>query len=134
MAESGGLTAPEAFALISLPRLDIRKALKLGFLGLLDRDPAQAAALAVAAGGAILLVEELRPHYNQLARAFQDRDPGSSPVFCDPSTSAGGADSAVFDFGCIDFGSVDLGSFDSFGSGFAAASDGGGGDGGGSGC
>ena len=37
----------------------------------LDRDPAQAAALAVAVGGAILLVEELRPHYQQLALALQ---------------------------------------------------------------
>jgi hypothetical protein len=266
MAESGGLTAPEAFALIALPRLDIRKALKLGFLGLLaqgvlrsdeetrrglirnkrvvhlrvapnlpanlppiaaslvavvraaeprdgqmseivkqarqaygqglikflldyvgpalaarglaelrrvrllgflptsrferttagdvekvrienamheakaipqylDRDPAQAAALAVAAGGAILLVEELRPHYNQLARAFQERDSGSSTTFFDPGTSGGGSDSAGFDFGSIDFGSIDFGSidfgsFDSFDSGFDAASDGGGGDGG----
>jgi hypothetical protein len=96
----------------------------------LDRDPAQAAALAVAAGGAILLVEELRPHYNQLARAFQDRD-GSSAMFFDPGTSDGGSDSAGFDFGSIDFGS-----FDSFDSGFDAASDGGGGggDGGSSGC
>jgi hypothetical protein len=259
MAESGGLTASEAFALISLPRLDIRKAVKLGFMGLLaqgvlrsdeetrrglirnkrvvhlrvapnppsdlpplaaslvaivraaeprdgqmseivkqarqaygqglikflldhvgpalaerglaelrrvrllgilptsrfertaagdlektrienalheakaipqylDRDPAQAAALAVAAGGAILLVEELRPHYQQLARAFQDRDSGSSMMFFDPN-AGGGADSGAFDFGSIDFGC-----FDSFDSGFDAASDGGGDPGGSSGC
>ncbi|HEX3883183.1 MAG TPA: hypothetical protein VHW66_11030 [Stellaceae bacterium] len=100
----------------------------------LDRDPAQAAALAVAAGGAILLVEELRPHYKQLAQAFQDRDTGSSGPFVDPGTSGGGGDSAGFDFGPIDFGSIDFGSFDSFGAGFDAASDGGGADGGSSGC
>ena len=266
MADSGGLTAPEAFALISLPRLDLRKAVKLGFLGLLaqgvlrsdeemrrgllrnkrivhlrvapnppsdlppiaaslvavvraaeprdgqmseivkqarqaygqglikflldhvgpalaarglaelrrarilgflrvnrfertaagevekirienamheakaipqylDRDPAQAAALAVAAGGAILLVEELRPHYQQLARAFQDRGSDSSTMFFDPNSGEAGTDSATFDFGCIDFSSIDFGSFDfdSFDAGFDAA-DGGGGDGGSSGC
>jgi hypothetical protein len=99
----------------------------------LDRDPAQAAALAAAAGGAILLVEELRPHYPQLAKAFEEPDTGMSPfpVFADYSP---GGDGGAFHFGCIDFGSVDLGCFDSFDSGFDGASDGGGGDGGSSGC
>lgn len=95
----------------------------------LGRDPAQAAALAAAAGGAILLVEELRPHYRELAKAFAEPDasPTPFPIFPDPGTGE------AFHFGCIDFGSVDLGCFDSFASGFDAASDGGGGDGGGAG-
>src|SRR5262249_20362157 len=37
----------------------------------LDRDPAQAAALAAAAGTAILLADELRPYYQKLAAAMQ---------------------------------------------------------------
>lgn len=96
----------------------------------LDRDPAQAAALAAAAGGAILLVEELRPHYAQLSKAFLQPDTGMSPFPIIPDSGDGGG----FHFGCIDFGSIDFGSFDSFDSGFAGASDGGGGDGGSSGC
>ncbi|HEY1797746.1 MAG TPA: hypothetical protein VGG57_16665 [Stellaceae bacterium] len=96
----------------------------------LDRDPAQAAALAAAAGGAILLVKELRPHYRQLAKAFEEPDTSPSP-----GVSDFGQDGA-FHFGAIDFASIDFGSFDSFDSGFDAASDGGGGDSGGgsSGC
>jgi hypothetical protein len=96
----------------------------------LDRDPAQAAALAAAAGGAILLVEELRQHYPQLARAFEEPDTGPTPFLTFTDSGDGGA----FHFGCIDFGSIDFGCFDSFDSGFDAASDGGGGDGGSSGC
>jgi hypothetical protein len=96
----------------------------------LDRDPAQAATLAAAAGGAILLVEELRTHYPQLAKAFEEPDASSSPFpvlvdYGQPGT---------FHFGCIDFATVDLGCFDSFDSGFDGASDGGGSDGGNSGC
>jgi hypothetical protein len=96
----------------------------------LDRDPAQAAALAAAAGAAILLVEELRPHYAQLAKAFEESDsnPMPFPIFPDSG------DSGAFHFGCIDFGSIDPTCFDSFDSGFDAASDGGGGDSGSSGC
>lgn len=266
MADNGGLSAPEAFALISLPRLDIRKALKLGFLGLLaqgvlrsdeetrrglirdkrvihlrvapelpadlpplaasivavvraaeprdgqmseivkqagkaygqglikflqdhvgpalaarglaelrrvrllgflptsrfertaagdaekirienalheakaipqylDRDPAQAAALAAAAGSTILLIEELRPHYQQISLAFRNRDDGvlSSGVSTDGdlSTGGGGPDLGTFDFGSFDLTNFDFGSFD-FGS-FDAGFDGGG-DGGSSGC
>jgi hypothetical protein len=95
----------------------------------LDRDPAQAAALAAAAGGAILLVEELRPHYAQLAKAFEEPDTGSSSF----SNFSDSGDGGAFHFGWIDFGSIDFGSFDSFDSGFDAGSDGGGGDGGGDG-
>jgi hypothetical protein len=96
----------------------------------LDRDPAQAAALAAAAGGAILLVEELRPHYAQLAKAFEEPGGDSSPF---PLVTDSGSDGG-FHFGCIDFGSIDFGCFDSFDAGFDGASDGGGGDGGSSGC
>lgn len=35
MEQPAGLSAPEAYVLLSLPRYDIRKALKLGFIGLL---------------------------------------------------------------------------------------------------
>jgi len=98
----------------------------------LDRDPAQAAALAAAAGGAILLVDELRPHYAQLAKAFQEPDMSPTPFPIMADTGNG----AAFHFGCIDFGTVDFGCFQSFDSGFDAASDGGGGgdSGGGSSC
>jgi hypothetical protein len=97
----------------------------------LDRDPTQAAALAAAAGGAILLVEELRPHYRELAKAFEEPDTSPTPF---PMILGDSGNGDAFHFGCIDFGSVDLGCFDSFDSGFDAASDGGGGDGGSSGC
>jgi len=91
----------------------------------LDRDPAQAAALAAAAGSAILMVEELRPHYQQLAEAFRLR---AGDGFDIPANFDGGLS--------FDFGTIDLGSFDSFGAGFDGAAGGsdGGGDGGGSGC
>lgn len=99
----------------------------------LDRDPARAAALAAAAGAAILLVEELRPHYRQLAQAFEEPDTSPSPFPALTDYDPGG-DAGAFHFGCIDFGTVDLGCFDSFDSGFDAAADGGGSDGGSSGC
>jgi hypothetical protein len=35
MEKNAGLSAPEAYILVSLPRYDVRKALKLGFMGLL---------------------------------------------------------------------------------------------------
>src|SRR5262249_55863530 len=93
----------------------------------LDRDPAQAAALAAAAGAAILLIEELRPHYQDLAAAMRLR--GSDFAGID-----GGGDfsSGAFDFGSIDFSSFDSGAFASFDAGFADAGgdSGGGGDGG----
>lgn len=92
----------------------------------LDCDAARAAALAAAAGSAILLVEELRPHYRRLAKAFEESDTDGSPVFAD---SGSGGDGGVFHFGCIDFGVIDFGCFDGFDSGFDAASDGGGGGG-----
>jgi hypothetical protein len=85
-----------------------------------DSDPMRAAALAAAAGGAILLVEALRPHYRQLAKAFEtpDQDIAPFPTFTDVGGGEGG-----FHFGCIDFGSIDSGCFDSFDVGFDAASD-----------
>jgi hypothetical protein len=101
----------------------------------LDRDPAQAAALVATAGAAILLVEELRPHYQALAAALRRRD--SNLYFSSDGFGDGGG--GGFDFGSIDFSSFDVGAFDSFDAGFSDAGgdsggDGGGGDGGSSGC
>jgi len=99
----------------------------------LDRDPAQAAALAAALGGAVLLVEELRPHYGALARALRDRDTGAS---IDGGWNSGDPGN-IWDLGSVDFSCFDSGAFDSFDAGFADAGgggDGGGGDGGSSGC
>jgi hypothetical protein len=95
----------------------------------LDRDPAQAVALAAALGGALLLLEELQPHYRAISQAMRDR--GSSG---DVAMSDGGGfgDVGSFDFTSLDFSSIDFGSFDA---GFSdAGGDGGGGDGVSSGC
>jgi hypothetical protein len=100
----------------------------------LDRDPAQVAALVVAAGSAILLVEELRPFSDQLSRAMRGQDGGSYMYIDSNSFSDGGGGFANFDFGGIDFSCFDGGAFDSFNAGFDAGGDGGGGDGGSSGC
>ena len=127
----------------------------------LDRDPKQAVALIAALGGAILLADELRPHYQAIAAAL--RPPGGGDgVFSDGGGVAGGGsepgaghdqtliDPAGAHFGGMDFGGVDFGAgafggldfsvfdsgaFDSFDAGFSdAGGDGGGGDGGSSGC
>jgi hypothetical protein len=100
----------------------------------LDRDPAQAAALIAALGGAIILVEALRPHYQAIAAAMR-------PYTGDTALSdfSGFGDNGGVDFsaiGGLDFGAFDSGAFDSFDSGFsdAGGDGGGGGDGGSSGC
>jgi hypothetical protein len=127
----------------------------------LDSDPAQAAALVAAAGAAILLVDELRPHYDALARVLRPPPDGGNDGagyttgFDGPNDTTrhdGGISDSVsfgdsanfdfanFDFGSIDFGSIDFGAFDAgaFDAGFSDAGgdggDGGGGDGGSSGC
>ena len=92
----------------------------------LDSDPAQAAALIAALGAAILLVEELRPHYAALAAAMRVHEGGEGFDL----------DIGEFDVGGIDFSAFDAGAFDSFDSGFsdAGGDSGDGGDGGSSGC
>ncbi len=97
----------------------------------LDRDPAQAAALAASLGGVILLIDELRPHYQAIAVALRERGSGDfAPV---DIGGFDGVDAGAFDFGALDFSAFDSGAFDSFDSGFSdAGGDGGGGDGGGS--
>ncbi|HTQ35260.1 MAG TPA: hypothetical protein VMI30_13920 [Stellaceae bacterium] len=92
----------------------------------LDSDPAQAAALIAALGAAILLVEELRPHYQALAAAMRTHGGGEGFDM----------DFGEFDFGGIDFSAFGTGTFDSFDSGFsdAGGDSGDGGDGGSSGC
>jgi hypothetical protein len=95
----------------------------------LDKDPAQIVALVAAAGNAILLVEELRPFYDQLSRKLSGSDGGGN-MFADTGGFAGGSSVTNFDFSHVDFSSFDAGGFASFDAGF---SDGGGGDGGGDG-
>jgi hypothetical protein len=99
----------------------------------LDSDPAKVAALVLAAGSAILLVDELRPFYDRLSRALSPRD-GAGGGFTDGGgLSDGGAGFTSFDFGHVDFSSFDSGAFTSFDAGFSdAGGDGGGGDSGGS--
>jgi hypothetical protein len=114
----------------------------------LDSDPAQVAALVAAVGGAIFLIDELQPHYQNIAKTMRaqseggdggggdggssggdnyfDSNAGSSHAgggFESGHFDSGGFDASSFNFDGIDFGSFDFGSFDS---GF----DGGGGDGG----
>ena len=103
----------------------------------LDRDPVQAAALAAALGGAILLIDELRPHYEALAAAVRRYAPGDDigsgdgggADFADVDRS-GGFDFANVDLDAVDFSGIDFGGFDS---GFSDAGGEGGGDGGGDG-
>jgi hypothetical protein len=103
----------------------------------LDHDPAQAAALVAALGGAILLVDELRPHYRALGLAMRNSGSGGDGgVFTSDSGGSGdggGINFADCDFGGVDFSCFDSGAFDSFDAGFSdAGGGGGGGDGGGS--
>jgi hypothetical protein len=117
----------------------------------LDRDPAQAAALAATLGTAILLADDLKPHYQRLAQAMRAQQQGDngttdiSTVFApDGHPPPGAAPADFFCPGDFDLATLDAldGGFDAFDAGFAdAGGDGGGGgggdgggDGGGSGC
>lgn len=110
----------------------------------LRTDPAQAAAIAAAAGSAILLVDGLRPHYQALSQAMRPPSTGDSSGYYDvgsTGSSDGGLDlgtldtAAGFDFAACDFSAFDSfdAGFDAFDAGFDAACDAGGGDGGGDG-
>lgn len=102
---------------------------------MLRTDPDKAVALAVTLGGTLLLVDDLKKHYKQLAQEMKSRgvDSGGSDGF--DGFDTGSADHhGSFDFGCLDLGGFDADAFgaldaglSSFDSGF---SDGGGGDGG----
>ncbi|WP_407525172.1 hypothetical protein [Methylobacterium oryzisoli] len=98
----------------------------------LDRDPAQAAALAVALGGAILLVPALRPHLDQIAGMLRmQRDAGG-----DGGSGGTGDEAACRDGDLAGFDAALSDAFDgldAFESGFDGAADGGRGDGGGDG-
>jgi hypothetical protein len=99
----------------------------------LDGDPAKVAALVLATGSAIILVEELRPFYSQLSRALNPSNGGGG--FADAGSLDNGSGFANFDFGAVDFSSFDSGAFASFDAGFSdAGGDGGGDSGGSSGC
>jgi hypothetical protein len=110
----------------------------------LQSDPAQAAAIAAAAGSAILLVDALRPHYQALSRAMRPPSAGDRSGYFDSGSNGcngdvdlgmpGGADNA-FDFGVCDFRAFDnfAAGLDAFDAGFDAAC-GDGADGGSSGC
>jgi hypothetical protein len=98
----------------------------------LDRDPAQAAALALALGSTLLLVDELKPQYSRLTAALRERAADSGGTGDDlwrTVTSPADFD-APFDFNPDAFDALD-GGMDAFDSGFDAADSGGdGGDGG----
>lgn len=111
----------------------------------LDRDPAQAAALAATLGTAILLADELKPHYRRLAQAMRAQESGDGDATIDISAvyAPGGdtiAGAVLPDFFCpgdFDFAAFYAldGGFDAFDAGFsdAGGDSGGGGDGGGDG-
>ena len=104
---------------------------------LLDSNPAEAAAIALAAGGLLLLLPELKSYYGRLATLRAAGDAGSSS---DGGGGEGGWNAtdafplSGFDFGSFDshaFSALDL-DFGSFDSSFdSSVGDGGGGDGGG---
>lgn len=106
----------------------------------LDRDPAQAAALAVSLGTAVLLVPELKGHYQRLAQAMraQSGDGGGDGGFfleIHGRTPDDFDAMSLADFDATVFAALD-GGFDAFDAGFDGADgggDGGGGDGGGNG-
>jgi hypothetical protein len=128
-----------------------------GIPELLRSNPAEVAALVLAVGGTILLVNELRPYYRQISEVM--RPPGTGADYSDssggdaslplwnssdpgsahPGDAMQGLDAASF--GSLDLGAFDAGAFDaldagmaSFDAGFdASVGDGGGGDGGGDG-
>jgi len=124
---------------------------------LLKSDPAEAAALALAVGGTLLLVEELRPHYRQLVEAMRAQtvssahfdDGGSWPAgdphwrsddqhhreTPQPGDNLGGFDLGGFDveaLGALDAAAFDA-SLDAPAGGDGGSGDGGSGDGGGDG-
>jgi hypothetical protein len=128
---------------------------------LLHSNPAEAAAIILAVGSAILLVSELRPHYRQISELMRGQTAsdsaaggGDSPVTLWDSTGSHGHDPTQpsdpiphleaaalgsFDHSSFDLSAFDAGAFDaldtgmaSFDSGFdASVGDGGGGDAGG---
>jgi hypothetical protein len=110
-------------------KTDIARARRLP--DLLKSDPAQAAELALALGGTLLLADDLGKHYRQLASAIRTHDGGGGSF-------EGSGLSASFDLGGFDLGSFDSGAFDAldasmsaFDAGFSdGGGDGGGGDGG----
>jgi len=102
--------------------------------GYLDRDPAQAVALVAALGAAVLLAEELRPHYQAIGDAMRQRQVGDGGGGGDGGGAGDGGGSASdggtfgpgdtphnghgqFDPGALDFsGGVDFGGGLDFGS------------------
>lgn len=104
---------------------------------LVDHDPASAAALIATLGSAVLLVDELKPHYGRISRTLgsgQDGDFGSAIDSDDSDFNAFDSIGDSFDFDFSAFDTLDS-TLDAFDSGFDSAdsgSDGGdGGDGGG---
>lgn len=99
---------------------------------LLKSDPAEAAALALALGGTLLLVDDLRRHSRQLADAMRSSAADGGPVGDFGGMSSSGDVSDGFDLGCFDAGSFDAfdACIDLFDSGFSDAGGDGGGDGG----
>ena len=105
----------------------------------LSRDLGRAAAVAAALGGALLLVDELRPFYGRISEALRGADPNA---FGDydfwsrdvPSLSSGSFDLASFDPAALDGLDTSLAALDtSFDASFDSGSSDGGGDSGGGG-
>ena len=110
----------------------------------LDRDPAQAAAVAFSLGTAVLLVPELKGHYQRLAQAMRARTSdgggdGDGSPFLGSSTCPRDQSGTVGDFDALNLADFDAAVFDAFDTGFDAfdtgfdSADGGGGGGGGGG-
>jgi hypothetical protein len=137
---------------------DIRRA--RGIPALLRSNPAEAVAIALAIGGTLLLVEELRPHYRRLSDAMRAQDAASGDAGGDGSSATWSSDdphphdkdlpadnlnlhdagTGGFDLGHLDLGAFDAEAFGALDAGMAtfdssfdasAGGDGGGGDGGG---
>lgn len=106
----------------------------------IERDPAQAAALLATLGASVLLVDELKPFYSRLSQAMRPTtgaDSGDAYVSDDDdSSSFDSSDFGTFDSFDFDFNAFDTldSSLDAFDSSFDSSSDSGsdgGGDGGG---
>jgi hypothetical protein len=96
---------------------------------LLKTDPKDAAAIALAAGGIILLVPELRSHYDQLGRVMRSEgDMGGGEY--EVSFSVGDGQSTLSFGALLDsaFGAIDAGASAMDGGGDGGGNGGGGGD------
>ena len=124
--------------LVERNRIEGMLARARGLPALLDSNPREAAAIALAAGGLLLLLPELKSYYGRLG-ALRASDGDASSVdgggvdwFASDGVSLSGLDFGSFDASAFSALDVDFGSFDSsFDASFSDGGDSGGGDGGG---